>query len=107
VAVDLPGVDSAAVRVLMKGDALLIAGEKTPRRGRVESSFHLVERGFGRFARSVRLGRACDPANARARLVDGELRISIPKMAERRGRTIKIEVQAGKAGGPGGAGGAG
>ncbi len=95
IAVDLPGVDPAAVRVLMKGDALLIAGEKTPRRGRGESSFHLVERGFGRFARSVRLGRAIDPTNARARLANGELRISIPKIAERRGRTIKIEVTAG------------
>ena len=107
VAVDLPGVEPVAVRVLMKGDALLIVGEKTPRRGRVESSFHLVERGFGRFARSVRLGRACDPTKARARLADGELRISIPKMADQRGRTIQISVTAGKVGGPGEAGGAG
>src|SRR5437660_4932578 len=43
IAVDLPGVDPIAVRVLMKGDALLIVGEKTPRRGRGDSSFHLVE----------------------------------------------------------------
>ncbi len=40
-----------AVRVVAKGDAVLIAGEKAPRRGRGDSSFHLVERGYGRFAR--------------------------------------------------------
>ena len=40
--------------------------KKPARRGRSESSFHLVERGFGRFARVVRLGRACDAARARA-----------------------------------------
>ena len=92
VAVDLPGIDPVAVRVIMRADALLIVGEKTPRRGLGESSFHLVERGFGRFARAVRLGRPCDPSKARARLSDGELRISIPKIVERRGRSIPITV---------------
>ena len=32
---------------------ILIAGEKAPRRA-AESSFHLVERGYGRFARVIR-----------------------------------------------------
>src|ERR1700712_5054644 len=68
ITVDLPGVDPAAVRVVGKGDALLIAGEKSARRARRESSFHLVERGYGRFARVVRLGQACDISQARATL---------------------------------------
>ena len=34
IAVDLPGVDADAVRVVAKGRRVLIAGEKTPRRGR-------------------------------------------------------------------------
>jgi len=96
--VDVPGVDAAAVRVLMKADAVLVAGEKTARRGRRESSFHLVERDFGRFARTVCLGRACDAGNARATLANGELRISIPKIADRRGKAIQIPVKAGGAG---------
>src|SRR4051812_1885619 len=58
IAVDLPGVDPAAVRILAKGDSVLVAGEKAARRVRGESSFHLVERGYGRFARVVRLSRA-------------------------------------------------
>src|SRR5438132_9028590 len=62
VVVDVPGVDPSAIRILAKGDSVLIAGEKTPRRARGESTFHLVERGYGRFARVVRLGRACDSA---------------------------------------------
>src|SRR5450432_156805 len=77
--VDLPGVDPAAVRVIGKGDSVLIAGEKAARRAHGESSFHLVERGYGRFARVVRFGRAGDTSKARATLVNGELRVSIPK----------------------------
>jgi len=90
--VDLPGVDPAAVRVIGKGDSVLIAGEKAARRAPRESSFHLVERGYGRFARVVRLGRAGDTSNARASLVNGELRVSIPKIADRRGRAIPITI---------------
>src|SRR5262245_20875493 len=55
ITMDLPGVDTSAVRVVVKGSAVLIAGEKAPRRGRGDSSFHLVERGYGRFARTIRL----------------------------------------------------
>jgi HSP20 family protein len=92
ITVDLPGVDPAAIRVIGKGDSVLIAGEKAARRARRESSFHLVERGYGRFARVVRLGRACDTSKARATLANGELRVSVPKMADRRGRAIAIAV---------------
>jgi len=89
---DLPGVDPAAVRVLAKGDSVLIAGEKAARRTRGESSFHLVERGYGRFARVVRLSHACDTSKARLTLGSGELRLSIPKIAERRGRPIPVSI---------------
>ena len=97
ITVDLPGVDPAAVRIIGKGDAVLIAGEKAARRARRESSFHLVERGYGRFARVVRLGRACDTANAQATLHGGELRVSIPKIGDRRGRAVPITIKSGGA----------
>jgi HSP20 family protein len=92
IAVDLPGVRPSALRLLAKGDGLLIAGEKSARRAHGESSFHLVERGYGRFARVVRLARACDASKARATLQNGELRISLPKIADRRGKAIQIAV---------------
>ena len=97
ITVDLPGVTTATIRVLAKGDSVLIAGEKAARRARGESSFHLVERGYGRFARVVRLGRACDTANAQATLHGGELRVSIPKIGDRRGRAVPIAVKSGGA----------
>ena len=93
VVVDLPGVQPDALRILAKHDSLLVVGDKAPRRARSESSFHLVERGYGRFARVVRLGRPCDLSKARARVVDGELQISVPKIADRRGKTIAIAVE--------------
>jgi HSP20 family protein len=94
IAVDVPGVNRKALRVLVKGDSLLVIGEKTSRRSQAELSFHLVERGFGRFARTVRLGGSCDPARTRATLFNGELRIVVPKVRDRRGQTIEIAILA-------------
>jgi HSP20 family protein len=93
VAVDLPGVDASAIRVIVKGDVMLVVGEKPARRAHGESSFHLVERGFGRFARSVRLACPCHGAKARAALSNGELRVSIPKITDRRGGSIQIPIE--------------
>ena len=94
ISVDLPGVDPSAVRIVSKGDSVLIAGEKAPRRARAESTFHLVERGYGRFARVVRLARSCDTSKARATLRNGELHISLPKIADRRGKAVPITIMA-------------
>ncbi len=94
IVVDLPGTDPASVRLVSRSDSVLVAGEKAARRVRGESSFHLVERGYGRFARVVRLDRACDTARAKATLVGGELRVSLPKIVERRGRLVPITISA-------------
>jgi HSP20 family protein len=92
IVVDVPGVDPSALRVVARGDLLLIVGEKSVQRPRTELSFHLVERDFGRFARTVRITRACDTSRAQARLVNGELHVSLPKIAERRGGAIPIRI---------------
>jgi HSP20 family protein len=92
ITVDLPGVPVTAIRVIVKNDTVLIAGEKAPRRARGDSSFHLVERGYGRFARAVQFGSACDTGRARATLSNGELHVSLPKITDRRSRTIPIAV---------------
>jgi HSP20 family protein len=95
VVVDLPGVTNDAVRILFKGGVLLIVGEKErpdPSK-RTPASFHLVERDFGRFARAVRIMAAIDGAHAKARLHNGELRIVLPRLKERRGGGILVPIE--------------
>ena len=91
---DVPGVDRASLRVMLKSGLLVIAGHK-PRSDedlRALPHFHLVERVFGRFARVVRLSGAFDGARASARLEAGELRVSLPKIHDRRGQPILIAI---------------
>jgi len=95
IVVDLPGIGADSLRVMLKSGVILVVGEKeraepsqTPR------SYHLVERDFGRFARAVRVQVAVDASRARATLANGELRITVPKLAERRGREIMVPIEA-------------
>lgn len=93
--VDLPGVPADAVRALAKEGMLVVAGDKPPARcaaQKDEARFHLAERGFGRFARVVRLPGAFDAARAEATLAGGELRIRVPRIADRRGSAIHIPI---------------
>jgi HSP20 family protein len=94
IVLDLPGVSPDAVRILFKSGVLLIVGEKErpdlTRRG--PASFHLVERDFGRFARAVRISAAIDGSQARARMVNGELRVVLPRIAERRGGGLLVPI---------------
>jgi HSP20 family protein len=94
IVVDVPGVPEDRLRILFKGSVLIIAGEKcspyaAQRQGH---SFHLVERGFGRFVRAVRLEGAFDGGATTAVLRDGELHVVIPKLTDRRGQEIAIPV---------------
>ncbi len=89
--VDLPGISPAHVRVVLKGGVVVIAGEKGPE-PHDAGDFHLVERGFGRFARAIRVASAFDGARARATLVAGELRVVLPKMHDRRGRAQNVTI---------------
>jgi HSP20 family protein len=95
--VDLPGVALDDIRILIKGSVVIIAGGKTPPNPgeRAEASFHLVERDFGRFARAVRLSGAFQTARATATLANGELRVLVPKVEERRGHDISVPVRLG------------
>jgi HSP20 family protein len=94
IVIDLPGVSADGCRVLIKSGVVLVVGEKErPEAAHGPASFHLVERDFGRFARAVRVHAAVDAARARARLKDGELRIILPKLPERRGRELLVSIE--------------
>jgi HSP20 family protein len=94
IVLDLPGVTAESCRILIKGGVVLVVGEKErPDHAKGPASFHLVERDFGRFARAVRIHAAIDAGKARARLKDGELRLVLPKLPERRGREIAVPIE--------------
>lgn len=97
VVIDLPGVPADAVQALFKEGVLVVAGEKpapTCAAAKDAARFHLAERGFGRFARAVRLTVPIDATRADATLTAGVLRVRIPRLDDRRGAPVRIPVVA-------------
>lgn len=95
VVLDLPGVAADQIQIVIARNTLVVMGQKTPAgcEHQREAAFHIAERGFGRFARAVRLSGAFDGGRGAAVLRDGELRVTLPRIEERRGRERRIPVQ--------------
>jgi len=93
IVVDVPGVPRESVRVMVRRSTLLIVGAKLTAGVDRTARFHLAERSYGRFARVVRLSGAFDAARARAVSRAGQLRITLPRLEDRRGRVLRIPVE--------------
>ncbi len=93
VVLDLAGVAPDDVRVLFKNGTLVIAGCKWPAGAAAAraTSYHLVERSFGRFARAVRISATLDLMGARATMSEGELRVRLPRLNSGQEFVIPIE----------------
>jgi HSP20 family protein len=91
--VDLPGVAETALTIVYSRGTIIVAGRKNPGIcAHAQAAFHLAERSFGRFVRAVRLNGAFDAGRATATLSAGELRVTLPRVDDRRGSEIRIHV---------------
>ena len=90
---DLPGVRAAQIAIVFARNVLLISGDKVPAAcDHGDAAFHVAERAFGRFARAIALEGAFDAGKAVATLTNGELRVVLPRLHERRGARIHIAI---------------
>ena len=90
---DLPGVGASQIEVVFSRNVLLITGDKMPAAcDHGDAAFHIAERAFGRFARAIAVDGAFDAGKAVATLTNGELRVILPRLHERRGARIRIPV---------------
>lgn len=89
---ELPGVDPADIDISVKENVLTLSGERKapeiPEGGR----WHRNERGFGQFARSVRLPFVAADDKVEARMTNGVLRIVVGRPEEDKPRKIEIKA---------------
>jgi HSP20 family protein len=85
---ELPGVDEKDVEVVLSDGRLTIKGEKKQEREekkekkkekKEKKDFHLVERSYGSFARSIGLPFEADPGQVKASFAKGVLTVTVPK----------------------------
>lgn len=86
----LPGVKPDEVQITVHGDTLTIRGESKSEEDKQGEHWHLRERRFGVFQRSVVLATPVNSEKAQARYEDGVLTLSLPKSESAKPRQIKI-----------------
>lgn len=97
ISAELPGVDEKDVEVTLDGDLLTIRGEKKfeRERGGEKDRYHLVERAYGSFHRSLQLPYPVNSEDVVAEFHNGVLTLTLPK-TEQQQRAHKIPIGAGR-----------
>lgn len=88
----LPGVHPDDVDVTFEGNTVTIKGE-FPQPSEPNMNWHLQERYYGPFERTIRLHIPVNMDKAEATFEHGLLRLVIPKAEEIRPRKIKVKVK--------------
>lgn len=87
---DLPGIEPEEVSVSFEDGMLTISGKREFADENKGETWHRIERGFGTFARSVRLPRTADAERIEATFDKGVLTVSVPKAEAAKARTIEV-----------------
>ena len=89
---EIPGMDANDIKISVTGDMLTIKGEKKSEKEEQEENYHVVERSYGSFSRSLVLPGAVDLDNISAGYDKGVLTITCPKKEEVKPKTIEIKT---------------
>jgi HSP20 family protein len=102
VTVEVAGVDEKDINISLDGNQLVISGEKKEETKKDEKDWHVEERSYGSFYRSVALPFKPEDGAVEAHLDKGVLHVNIKKPAEVAKSAKTIEIKPGapkKAGG--------
>jgi HSP20 family protein len=91
---EMPGLDEKNVEVNVANGVLTVKGHKEEEKVEKKEDFHLRERRFGSFARSVRVPDAVDADKIEAGFKNGVLKVTLPKKPEAQKPVKKIPVKA-------------
>ena len=92
VTVELPGVESSEVKVMVREGVLTLSGERPAIPAAEGSKTHLTERRYGAFQRRFTLPKNADGERVSAAFKNGLLTISVPKREEVKPKEIEIQV---------------
>lgn len=90
VRVEVPGMDRKDCRITIEGNTLFLSGEKHFECETGDSTYHVMERAYGSFQRTIPLPHNVETDKAEANYINGVLRIRLPKAAADNSRDIPV-----------------
>jgi len=87
---ELPGVGRENISIEVRGNHLVLSGERPIESDPKITAYRSIERVHGFFERSFQLPGKVDVEKAEARYVDGVLEVFLPKSQEERNRSVNV-----------------
>jgi HSP20 family protein len=89
----LPGVKPDDINISITGDVLNIRGEMSEEKSTKEATYHLRERRYGSFSRTIPLPTVVVADKAQADFENGILILTLPKAEELKPKTITVKAK--------------
>jgi HSP20 family protein len=90
--VDLPGMKARDIELSIRGEMLIVSGEKAEEHAGGQGAYRFSERRFGRFERAFALPPGADRNGIEASFEDGVLKVQIPISPEgEQAQTIQVK----------------
>lgn len=93
VVMELPGYSQKDINVSVERGFLTVNGERSISESEGDYTYHIRERGDGRFTRAFSLPSAVNAEEVSAEYHDGMLQVTLPKTQEARPRRIEVSVK--------------
>ena len=93
VKMSLPGIKPEDVQITVANGVLTVRGETREETEEKEKAYHLRERRYGSFSRSVALPIQVNVEKSAAEFEDGILSLKLPKAEEAKARTIAVKTK--------------
>jgi len=89
----IPGIDPDDINISVAGDVLTIKGEVKEETEKKDVDYHIKERKYGSFTRSITLPTQVVADKASAEFKNGILKLTLPKAEEVKPKTITVKAK--------------
>ena len=90
VRLELPGMQKEDCQITVDGNVLHVSGEKHAERSSRDSTYHVMERAYGSFQRTIALPRNVDADKAKASYRNGVLTVRLPKVNGEKSHEVPV-----------------
>ncbi|MDR3392744.1 MAG: Hsp20/alpha crystallin family protein [Sulfuriferula sp.] len=90
VRLEIPGMQKEDCQITIEGNMLYLSGEKRFERETRESTYHVMERAYGSFQRTIPLPRNVDINRAVASYRNGVMMVRLPKIGTESSKVIAV-----------------
>lgn len=90
VRLELPGMQKEDCRITVDGNVLYVSGERHAERSSSDSTYHVMERAYGSFQRTIALPRNVFADKAKATYKNGVMTVRLPKSNGQKSHDIAV-----------------